>query len=258
MRYEKIGTGPAVVLVPGLGCDGRMWGSVARDMEGRFTLILPETWNCGSLHEAAEGIRSVLRELKIPSAGVAGLSMGGYITFELLRHWPEKVRAAALFDTTAYPDTPEREETRHAVLRLIREGGYEDVLENFARSALAPAHALGGNARDRLLEMARALGPEAFANDVEAILKRESYEDVLRLVRIPLLIAAGEHDALTPPQVARRMAAEIPGARLEVIPDAGHMTPLENPAHVARVLSRFFDAAFGATLIPAGVSHLTA
>lgn len=245
MRFERQGSGPVVVLVPGLGCDGKMWSAVAGGLDGRFTVIRPETWGSGSLHAAAQGISAILEDLGASSAGVAGLSMGGYITFELLRHWPQQVKAAALLDTTAFGDSPEKEEARHQVVQRIHQGEFTEVLVEFVSSVLAHDLPREGPEWQTMLAMARDLGADVFAGDMAAILKRNSYEDVLKLVRVPTLFAAGEHDALTSADVARRMAAEVPGARVEVIPHAAHMTALENPDAVTAVLSDFFGHNLG-------------
>lgn len=245
MRCEREGDGPVVVLLPALGCDGRMWEPVTKLLRDRFTLVRPETWNCGTLQAAAQGTAALLTSLGIAQAGVAGVSMGGYLAFELLRLWPQGIRAAALLDTTAFPDTPERQRTRQQVLRMLREGRFEEVLAPFVASVLAPTRARGGPEADLLRLMARELGAGAFANDVDAIARRGSYEDVLRAVRVPLVFLVGEHDGLTPPEVAHRMASAVPGSRVEVVPDAGHMAALENPEAVARALGTFFGRVFG-------------
>jgi pimeloyl-ACP methyl ester carboxylesterase len=240
MKFQRTGDGPAVVLIPGLACDSRLWAAVASRLEDRFALIVPETWHCSSLSEAADGVAGVVTETGTAPAGVAGLSMGGYITFELLRRWPQKIRAAVLLDSTPYPDPPDRAEKRQQVLRLIGEGGFEPVIASFAKSVLSPLNADRSPARSLLLTMAREMGTEVYAQCVRAILERGSYEDVLRTVRVPLLFLAGEYDALTPPDVARVAAAQVPGARMEVVPGAGHMTPLEAPEVVAQLLGDFF------------------
>jgi pimeloyl-ACP methyl ester carboxylesterase len=169
--------------------------------------------------------------------------MGGYVAFECMRQWPQHVRAAAFLDTTAFPDTPERTETRHQVLRLLREGMFPRVLDSFIASVLPPSQDGSDSAR-LLREMAQALGPQTFAADVEAILRRGSFEDVLSQVRVPARFLVGELDTLTPPAVAHRMALEIPGARVDTIAGSGHMTALEAPEVVAKILGDFFAEAF--------------
>lgn len=241
MEYSKEGCGFPLFLLPGLGCDDRLWRPVGALLRDRFTLFYPRTWGRASLPEAAVELADLLDDAAGGSAAVAGLSMGGYLALELLRLAPEKVRAVALVDTTAFADDPERAAKRRQVLRLIGAGQFPEVLGAFAASVLAPSHAAEGPALDLVLTMGRDLGPQVFAAGVEAILRRIPYEDVLELIRVPTLILCGEHDVLTPPEVARRMAAQVPGARLEIVPGAGHLAPLENPAPVARALAESLD-----------------
>jgi len=243
MEVAKEGSGPAVLLLPGLGCDDRLWQPVGERLRDRFTVLYPRTWGRTSLAGTAEELAALVDEEAGGTAGVAGLSMGGYLALELLRLAPEKVRAVALVDTTALPDDAERAAKRRQVLRLLREGRFPEVLGAFAASVLAPAQAGEGPVREQVLAMGRDLGPQVFAAGVEAILRRGHYQDVLPLIRVPTLVVCGEHDALTPPEVARRLAAEVPGAQVGLVPGAGHLTPLEAPEPVSRLLGEFFARA---------------
>jgi pimeloyl-ACP methyl ester carboxylesterase len=244
VEYTQIGSGPTLLLLPGLGCDDRLWADVAVRLSDHFTAVRPQTWGKGSLAERARELQRLRRDLGDGPVGVAGLSMGGYLALECLRQWPEGIRAAALLDTTAYPDDAERVETRHQVLRLLEAGRYAEVLSAFVPSVLAPNTGDGAAARETMMAMGETLGPETFAADLRAILGRGGFADVLPRLRVPVLFAAGAADALTPLSVARRMAGEVPGSQVVEIPGAGHMTPLESPAATARVLDRFFTLAF--------------
>lgn len=244
MHYDAEGTGPAVVLLPGLGCDSRVWEPVGAILAERFRVIRPHLWGAGNLQQAAKGVVDILNHLEEPTARLAGLSMGGYVAFSVLRHWPERVRAAALVDTTAFADTAERAAKRQQVLRLLGDGHFPQVLDAFATSVLAPS--ANGNLRELVLSMGQAVGPEAFAADSLAIAERGSFEDVLALVRVPCLFLFGALDELTPPELGWHMAREVPGARVDVVPGVGHLSPLEAPDAVAASLAAFFDTAMGA------------
>lgn len=241
MRYAVEGSGPALVLLPGLGCDARMWSEVGDALGQRYTLVHPHISGAGSLEAAARGVGSILDEMKLRRAGVAGLSMGGYVAFECLRLWPERIPAVALLDTTAFGDTPERRSGRRETLGMLQAGNFEQVLETFVCSVLSSARGPADPVAAQLCTMARDLGQAAFAADVRAILERESYEDVLPLIRVPTLFLCGEQDALTPGSVARAMARQVPSAQVVEILGAGHMTPMENPSEVALALGSFFD-----------------
>ena len=240
MEFAREGSGPVVVLIPGLGCDHRLWQPVGRRLADRYTVVYPRTWGTGSIRAAARSVVSSLDALGEREAAVAGLSMGGYVAFELLREHGERFWAAALVDTTPFGDTPDRRAKRDQVLRLIQQGEFDAVLGAYAESVLAPHHARGP-LRDLLVDMGRSVGPEAFARDVAAIRDRGHYEDVLPAIRVPTLFVSGELDGLTPPELARRAADRVPGARVAVVPGAGHMPPIEAPEPLARILSEFLE-----------------
>ncbi len=247
MKVHREGKGPAVFLLPGLGCDERLWHPVGEQLSDRFTVFYPQTWGGNSLPATAVELAAVIDGEPGGRAAIAGLSMGGYLTFELLRQVPEKVSAVAFLDTTAFPDDEERVAKRHQVLRLIREGRYREVLRAFAESVLSPARAADNPALERVLAMGEALGPAVFAAGVAGILQRGDYTDVLRLIRVPALFLCGAADSLTPPEVSQRMAAEVPGARVEIIPGAGHLTPLEDAPRTSAILGAFFEGALART-----------
>ncbi len=231
------GDGPCVVLLPGLGCDHRLWQPVGDRLARRFRVVYPETWGRDSLAASAHRVARVLDRLGVQVAGVCGLSMGGYVAFELLRHHPERIRAVVLADTTSGGDDAARQAKRRQVLDLIGQGRFAAVLDAYVDSVLGPAAV--DRVKQTLLAMGRAVGPDAFAADVEAILHRRPYREELRRIRVPALFLAGEHDALTPPPLLGRMADEVPGSQRAVIPGSGHMTPLENPDAVWEALDRF-------------------
>jgi pimeloyl-ACP methyl ester carboxylesterase len=245
MRYDRIGEGPLLVLLPGLGCDGRMWGSVIDALEVPFTVVVPRIWEAHSMPETALGIRAVLDEVGATRAFFAGLSMGGYAAFECMKRIPEMVRAAVLCDTTAFPDTEERRLARDHTIQLVEAGGFEEVLSAFAASVVWDQGENAPVAREAILRMARDMGPELFIRSSASIRDRGSYLPTLHNSQIPLLFLSGDHDALSPPKLAAEMARAAKVAQAAVIPDAGHMTALENPKAVAVAFDEFFRRFLG-------------
>jgi len=240
MRYDKTGEGPVLVLLPALGCDGRMWGGVIDAFTVPFTILVPRIWEERTLTGAARGILDALDEVGAHRVFFAGLSMGGYAVFECMKRLPERVRAAALCDTTAFPDTEDRRLSRDQTISVVEGGHYEEVLDVFVRTIIWPEGQNAKTARDGMLAMARDMGPEAFARSMAMIRDRGSYLPVLQTTPIPLLFVAGEHDALSPPAMAAEMARQAPAGEALTIPASGHMTALENPKVLAQGLEDFF------------------
>ncbi|TAL17064.1 alpha/beta fold hydrolase [bacterium] len=239
-RCEIFGEGPALVLIPALACDGRMWEPVMERLAAPFRIFIPRPWECESIGEAAKSIGDCLAAEGIAEVFVAGLSMGGYVAFEFLRRFPGLVKAAALLDTTAFPDTPERRLKRDQTIALIDAGKFEQVLSPFADSVIWAGGERAKGARELLISMAREIGPEGYRRSVAAIRDRGDFVDVLTEAEIPLLFLAGAYDSLTPPALAEEMARKSKRGQFAVIPGSGHLSALENPAAVAAALEDFF------------------
>ncbi len=160
--------------------------------------------------------------------------MGGYLAFELWRQAPERIRALALVDSRAAPDTPEQRQGRDDSIRLLGEGGFEPFWERLAPRLFAP------NASPEVVARARAIAAEQPLSGLVAALEtlrdRADSRETLATIDVPVLVAVGEDDALTPPADAENMAARIPGARLLRVAGAGHLAPLERPDEVTQAL----------------------
>ena len=164
-------------------------------------------------------------------ATVVGLSMGGYLALALLARHPQAVGALVLADTRAEGEAPEGLEARRAAAEGLRASGTREFLQAFVPRAMWPGAA--PHAVTRLEALAGAQSAGAMADATMAIAGRTDHVALLPGVIVPTLVVVGEHDAVTPPAVATAMAARIPGARLAVMGEAGHMTALEHPAEFA-------------------------
>lgn len=241
MSEDAHGMGRPLVLIPGLGCDGRMWGGVIDRLGEGYKIIVPRVWEADTIAQAAEITAETLSEAGGGPAFFAGLSFGGYVVLETLRRHPQSVKAAALLDTTAYPDDAHRREKRQQVLRLIAEGKFKEVREAFVRTVVWEGGARAALATEFISGMCAELGPKVYARTLTAIMERGSFEDVLTGTDKPLLFLAGEHDPLTPPALAEKMAAEAKNAQAYEITGAAHMTAVENPTATAYALASFFE-----------------
>lgn len=239
MNFDFFGTGTPLVLVSGLGCDARMWGAMLDNLPGGYRVVVPHAWEVSTLEEAADGIAARFEKEGLGKAIFAGLSMGGYVVMETLKRYPELFKAAVLMDTTIFPDDAHRLGKREQVLTLLEAGKFEEVLAPFINSVLYHGGPAEETAREHILKMCRELGADAYARSMRAIRDRGGYVDAIKNARVPLLFLAGEHDALTPPDRMREMAEMAWSAHFALIPDAAHMSAVENPAAVAQVVAEF-------------------
>lgn len=167
---------------------------------------------------------------------LAGLSMGGYVAFEILRQGAARVARLALLSTNARADTPEQTANRHRQLQLAAAGQLMQVSDAMFERLVAPAHAADAQLRALNRLMAEEVGVEAFARQQRAIMERPDSRPLLAQVRCPTLVLVGEADQLSSPALAAEMADGIARAQLVTIPDCGHLSTLERPQDVTQAL----------------------
>lgn len=220
-----------LLLLPGLLCDARLWRDQVAGLAGLAPAVIADVTLDDSLPAmAARALAAAPQHFAL-----AGLSMGGYLAFEILRQAPERVARLALLDTSARADSPEQARRRRGLMALTRTGMFRGVTPRLLPQLLHPSHLLG-EVGQQVVAMAERVGREAFLRQQAAILARPDSRPLLPGLRIPTLVAVGEADALTPPDRAAEMAALIPGARLAHIPRCGHLPPMEDPAATTALL----------------------
>src|SRR5262245_10857853 len=221
-----------LVLVPGLLCTGALWApQIAALADIADCQVADHTQ-----HDTMAGIARAILAAAPERFALAGLSMGGYISYEILRQAPDRVERLALLDTGSRADTPERTAARRDLIATAERGGVRRAQE-LLMPVLIHASRLGERALvDTVLQMAVDTGLEAFKRQEAALIGRPDNRPLLASIRCPTLVLVGREDALTPPDLAREIAAGIPGAKLVIIPDCGHLSTLERPEAVNRAL----------------------
>ena len=168
-----------------------------------------------------------------------GISMGGYLTFELWRRAETRIPALVLADTRAPADTPEQRQARDDTIRVLGEDGFEPFWDGLAPKLFS------AGADPEVVAQGRALAAEQPITGLVAALMtlrdRDDSTPTLPTIDVPVLVVVGEEDALTPPSDAAELEDGIRQARLVRMPGAGHLTPLEEPEEFARTLLSFLD-----------------
>jgi pimeloyl-ACP methyl ester carboxylesterase len=227
-----------LVLIPGLNCTARLYARQIERLSDSYAVMVPDHTVASSMAELAAAILA-----RAPARfALAGLSMGGYIAFELLRQAPERVERLMLLDTQARPDAPERAAARRAQVREAREGQFDGVVEALWPALVHPARHEDEQLKTVHVAMCRDTGVDGFARQIDAIIGRADSRSTLPTIRVPTVVVVGEQDALTPVDLAREMAGGIPGARLEVVPHCGHLSTLEKPESVTRLMEGWLEA----------------
>jgi pimeloyl-ACP methyl ester carboxylesterase len=171
-----------------------------------------------------------------PRFALAGLSMGGYICFEILRQAPTRVARLALLDTSARADTPEATAQRRAQMTLASNGRLGEAVEQQFVRMVHPLHRNDPQLREINKLMAEDVGPEGFLRQQTAIMERPDSRPTLATILCPALVLVGEQDELTPLDRAVEMAHGIRGAQLVTVLECAHLSTLERPREVTRAL----------------------
>jgi pimeloyl-ACP methyl ester carboxylesterase len=184
--------------------------------------------------------RRILAEAP-PRFALVGLSMGGYISFEILRQAPERVARVALLDTMARPDTPEVSAARRLQMDLATRVPFAEVIGALIPRLVHPSRHSDADLTRLIVRMGEEVGVAAYLRQQTANIGRIDSRPTLKDIRCPTLVLVGDRDQLTPPERAAEIAAGIPGARLVVVPECGHLSTLERPAAVNAALRGWLE-----------------
>jgi pimeloyl-ACP methyl ester carboxylesterase len=224
-----------IVLIPGLTCTARLYAGQ-----------IPALWPFGPVtiadHRRDDSMAAIARRILAaapPRFALAGLSMGGYIAFEIMRQSPERVVKLALLDTGARADTAEQTERRHVLMAQAKAGGYAEIPE-----AAFPLYVHRSRHDDAALKsivrmMAAETGLDGYLHQQQAIITRPDSRPSLAAIACKTLVLVGEGDEATPPDLAREIASGISGSRLALIPGSGHLSTLEEPDAVNKALAEW-------------------
>jgi pimeloyl-ACP methyl ester carboxylesterase len=253
LAYDDYGPGPVVVLLHGFPLNRKMWAGQETEIGSVYRVIAPDLRGHGetaapegvyTMDDMADDVMETLDALQIREPVVlGGLSMGGYIALSAVLRYPDRFRALMLMDTRAGADAAETARGRLAMANQVDSTGKNDaVIEGMLARLFSP---FTRQNRAHLIDFAHGLMVKTPARAVAGALRgmaaRPDCTPDLPRIALPTLVLVGEDDLITPPDVARVMAEALPQARLEIIPEAGHLAPLENPAASNRAILEFLS-----------------
>ena len=246
LHCEVHGDGPAVLLVHGFPLSGRLWDPVVASLRQEFRLIVPDLRGHGlsaatptaTVGDYADDLAALLDAIgESRPVALVGMSMGGYVAFEFCRRYRRRVGALVLTNTRAQADTAEAARGRRETAARVRLEGSAVVAD-----AMTPK-LFGPDAPKALREAWRAImaatPPDGVAAALLAMADRPDSLATLAGLDCPILIVAGEHDAIAPPADAQAMREAAPHAQLEIVPATGHMTVVERPDRFVAALAAF-------------------
>lgn len=227
-----------LVLVPGLLCSARL-----------YTPQVEALWPNGPVtvadHRQDDDLGAIARRIlenAPPRFALAGLSMGGYIAFAMMRLAPERIDRLALLDTSARPDTDEQKAGREKFIGMAQDGRLMDIVETLTPKLLHRNHSGDDRLKGIVKSMARETGVQAFVNQERAIMGRPDSRPLLASIKCPTLMLVGDGDELTPPDLAKEIAGGIAGSKLVIVPECGHLSTIEKPDAVNVAMAEWLKA----------------
>jgi pimeloyl-ACP methyl ester carboxylesterase len=254
LAFLDRGSGPPVLLIHGFPLDHTMWSAQIDALTGKHRVIAPDLRGFGestlgdadpragiSMERYADDLTELLDALQIDEPIVlAGFSMGGYIAWQFVRKHAARLRALVQCDTRAAADTEEARTGRLKMADHVAEWGSGRVAEMMGPKLLA---ASTFESKPEVVVAVRRVveqtSPASIAAAQRGMAARPDMTSFLPQINVPALVVVGSHDVISPPQEMKTIAAAIPSAEFVEIPNAGHMTTMENPDAVTAALTRF-------------------
>lgn len=251
VEYDARGDGRAVLLLHAFPLGLDMWDAQAEALAPRHRVVRFDAHGFGgsppgdgplTMDQIADDGAFLLEHLGIERAVVAGCSMGGYAAFAFVRRHPERLRGLVLQDTRAGADTEAAKANRRALAERVLSEGASAAVEAFLPKLVGETtHRERPQIVARLRERILATSPRGVANALHGLAARDDSRGTLGAIHVPTLVLVGEEDALTPPSEAEAIAGAVEGARLVIVPKAGHLANLENPSELNAALASFLD-----------------
>lgn len=217
-----------LVLIPGLLCTAALWQAQLQALQDVADVTVADHTGVDSMSALAQSILAAA-----PARfALGGLSMGGYIALEIMRQAPERVGKLALLATNARADRPDQVQNRTDFIALARRGKFRGVTPQLLPNLIHADRLTDKVLTGTIIDMAAAVGVEAFIRQETAIMTRVDSRADLAGFSCPTLVLCGREDKPSPLELHEEMAGLIPNARLVVIERCGHLSPLERPDEV--------------------------
>lgn len=240
LHYVQIGQGIPLLLVHGYPFDHTLWQPQMDGLSDIAQVIAPDLRGFGqsdapdgiyTMEVYADDLAALLDTLKIEPVVVCGLSMGGYIALAFWKKYTSHVRGLILVDTRAGADAPAARQGRLDMAEQVKQQGSKPAADVMLPRVLAE---ITHRSRPDLVEFAHAMmlrqSPAGIIGAQLGMAERADSTPMLPTIQVPTLVVFGDQDVITPAETeGRSLAAAIPGAKLVVIPNAGHLSNLEQP-----------------------------
>lgn len=229
----------SILLIPGLLCDGYVWEPLLERLghQGIVGIVADLTTQDSIAQMASDCLA-----LADGSLAVAGHSMGARVAMEMVRIAPHRFERLALLDTGIHPLRGGEPEKRAEVVRLAHENGMDALADRWLPGMVWHENRRNATLMSELREMVLRQNPERHERQINALVGRPDASAYLAQISCRTLLVVGRYDNWSPVSQHEDMLALLPDAKLEIIEDAGHFAPVEQPSTVAQLLADFLHS----------------
>lgn len=254
LAYKKEGNGKIVLLLHAFPHSSKMWEAQAAALKSQYTVLMPDLPGFGkspaqkncTMASMAKNVAELLDSLKIQGpVFLAGLSMGGYVAFEFLDQFPQRVAGLGFFATRPGADSEEAKGNRYKAVEAMEKFGMEPFAKKAVKSQLGKTTqeknpALVSEVLGWMLECSAESAIEA----TRGMAERRDLTSVLSKIKVPALIIGGVEDPLISPDIIKQMNGQIAGSEMHLLPECGHLVNKEKPEEFQKLFSAFLKAKY--------------
>jgi pimeloyl-ACP methyl ester carboxylesterase len=227
-----------LVLLPAFMTTKALWRHQIDELADIADIQVIELSN----YDSVEGMAGAVLEQAPEKFALAGLSLGGFTAFKIIKAAPERITRLALIDTTARSDPQERIEGRKAMIELAEAGRFDEAVEPYLQMIQNPENPFTEEVFDAVRDMAQKVGPEGLIRQQTAMINRGDSRDGLADISCPTVVICGRQDQPAPLDHSEEIAGAIPNAQLVVIEDCGHFSAIERPDEVTAIMRDWLQA----------------
>ncbi len=241
VAYTSAGPNDAetILFIHGFPLNKSMWTQQLEFFKRDFRVIAPDIRGHGQTNEGekpysialfADDLIGFMDALQLEKVILCGLSMGGYISLNVVHRYPDRFSALILTDTSCKADTPEAREKRMQTIQDIEQNGLEKYADESLKRLFAPESLIyKTDETEAVRNMILSTKTTSISNTLRALASRDESCSKLSGIDIPALVITGQSDIITPPEMAELMHQHLSKSRIHILADAGHMSNMENP-----------------------------
>lgn len=228
-----------LILLPGTLCDERVWSHQIEILSDIAEVKIYDVTKADSIERLAQ----LILEDAPDKFALAGLSLGGIISLEIMRQSPERVKKLALLDTNPNPPTSEQMTSWEKFIEMANNGQFLDITKDHLLPVLIhPDRRNDESIIGTIIDMAKKIGVDGYINQLKAVMGRSEQRPILSTITCPTLVIVGKEDVLCPVHMSEFITENIPKASLEILAHSGHLSTLEQPEKVSALLRNWLNS----------------